>query len=103
MHARSVTQSCPTLFDCSLPGCSVHVIDSPGKNTGVGCHFLLQRIFLTQDMSLFNLYADYIIRNAGLEEAQAGIMIAGRNINNLRYADDTTLSVNNDKIIGLEK
>ena len=40
---------------------------------------------------LFNLYAEYIMRNAGLEEAQAGIKIAGRNINNLGYADDTTL------------
>ena len=40
---------------------------------------------------LFNLYAEYIMRNAGLEEAQAGIKIARRNINNLRYADDTTL------------
>ena len=40
---------------------------------------------------LFNLYAEYIMRNAGLEEAQAGIKIAGRNINNLRYANDTTL------------
>ena len=40
---------------------------------------------------LFNLYAEYIMRNAGLEEAQAGIKIAGRNINNLRYADDMTL------------
>ena len=40
---------------------------------------------------LFNLYAEYIIRNAGLDEAQAGIKIAGRNINNLRYADDTIL------------
>ena len=40
---------------------------------------------------LFNLYAEYIIRNAGLEEAQAGIEVAGRNINNLRYADDTTI------------
>ena len=40
---------------------------------------------------LFNVYAEYIIRNAGLEEAQAGIKIAGRNINKLRYADDTTL------------
>ena len=39
---------------------------------------------------LLNLYAEYILRNAGLEEAQAGIKIAGRNINNLRYADDTT-------------
>ena len=40
---------------------------------------------------LFNFYAEYIMRNAGLEEAQAGIKITGRNINNLRYADDTTL------------
>ena len=40
---------------------------------------------------LFNLYAEYIMRNAGLEETQDGIKIAGRNINNLRYADDTTL------------
>ena len=41
---------------------------------------------------LFNLHAEYITRNAGLEEAQAGIKIAGRNINNLRYADDTTFT-----------
>ena len=40
---------------------------------------------------LFNLYAEYIMRNAGLDEAQAGIKIARKNINNLRYADDTTL------------
>ena len=40
---------------------------------------------------LFNLYAEYIMRNAGLDEAQAEIKIAGRNISNLRYADDTTL------------
>ena len=40
---------------------------------------------------LFNLYAEYIMRNAGVEETQAGIKIAGRNINNLRYADDSTL------------
>ena len=40
---------------------------------------------------LFNLYTEYIMRNAGLDKAQAGIKIAGRNINNLRYADDTTL------------
>ena len=42
---------------------------------------------------LFNLYAEYIMRNAGLEETQAGIKIARRNINNLRYANDTTLRV----------
>ena len=46
---------------------------------------------------LFNLYAEYIIRNAGLEEAQAGIKIAGRNIINLRYADDTTLMAESEK------
>ena len=46
---------------------------------------------------LFNLYAEYIIRNAGLEETQAGIKIAGRNINNLRYAYDTTLMAGSEE------
>ena len=46
---------------------------------------------------LFNLYAEYIIRNAGLKEAQAGIKIAGRNINSLRYADDTTLMAESEE------
>ena len=46
---------------------------------------------------LFNLYVEYIMRNAGLEEAQAGIKIAGRNINNLRYADDTTLMAESEE------
>ena len=46
---------------------------------------------------LFNLYAGYVMRNAGLEEAQAGTKIAGRNINNLRYADDTTLTVESEE------
>ena len=46
---------------------------------------------------LFNLYAGYIMRNAGLEEAQAGIKIAERNINNLRYADDTTLMTESEE------
>src|SRR5574341_1180702 len=48
-------------------------------------------------LCLFNLYAEYIMRNAGLEEAQAGIKIAGRNINNLRYADDTTLMAESEE------
>ena len=47
---------------------------------------------------LFNLYAEYITRNTGLEEAQAGIKIAGRNINNLRYADDTTLMAESEEL-----
>ena len=46
---------------------------------------------------LFNLHAEYIMRNAGLDEAQAGIKIAGRNINNLRYADDTTLMAESEE------
>ena len=53
-----------------------------GKGVRQGCIFL---------PCLFNLYAEYIMRNAGLDEAQAGIKTAGRNINNLRYADETTL------------
>ena len=46
---------------------------------------------------LFNVYAEYIMRNDGLDEAQAGIKIAGRNINNLRYADDTTLMAESEE------
>ena len=50
---------------------------------------------------LFNFYAEYIIRNAGLDEAQAGIKIARRNINNLRYADDTTLMAEREELKSL--
>ena len=50
---------------------------------------------------LFNLYAEYIMRNAGLEEAQAGIKIAGRNINNLRYTDDTILMAESKELKSL--
>ena len=50
---------------------------------------------------LFNFYAEYIMRNAGLEEAQAGIKIAGRNINNLRYADDTSLMAESEELKSL--
>ena len=46
---------------------------------------------------LFNLYAEYIMQNAGLDEAQTGIKIAGRNINNLRYADDTTIMAESEE------
>ena len=50
---------------------------------------------------LFNLYAEYILRNTGLEEAQAGIKTAGRNINNLRYPDDTTLMAEGEELKSL--
>ena len=52
-------------------------------------------------LCLFNFYAEYIMRNAGLEEAQAGIKIAKRNINNLRYADDTTLMAESEELKSL--
>ena len=48
-------------------------------------------------LCLFNLYAEYIMRNAGLEETQAGIKIAGRNINHLRYADDNTIMAESEE------
>ena len=50
---------------------------------------------------LFNLHAEYIMRNTGLEEAQAGIKIAGRNTNNLRYTDDTTLMAESEELTSL--
>ena len=59
-----------------------------GKGVREGCIF---------SPCLFNFYAEYIMRNAGLEEAQAGIKIAGRNINNLRYAVDTTLMAESEE------
>ena len=63
-----------------------------GKGVHQGCILSL---------CLFNLYAEYIMRNAGLEEAQAGIKIAGRNISNLRYADDTTLIAESEELKSL--
>ena len=59
-----------------------------GKGVRQGCMF---------SPCLFNLYAEYIMRNAGLDEAQAGIKIGGRSINNLRYADDTTLMAESEE------
>ena len=59
-----------------------------GKGVGQGC---------MSSACLFNLYAEYIMRNTRLEEAQAGIKIAGRNINSLRYADDTTLMAESEQ------
>ena len=63
-----------------------------GKGVRQGCIF---------SPCLFNLYAEYIMRNAGLNETQAGVKIAGRNINNLRYADDTTLMAESEELKSL--
>ena len=63
-----------------------------GKGVHQGC---------VLSLCLFNLYAEYIMRNAGLDKAQAGIKIAGRNINNLRYADDTTLTAESEELKSL--
>ena len=65
----------------------------------VSSAYLRLLIYLSAILSpcLFNFYSEYIMRKAGLEEAQAGIKIAGRNINNLRYADDTTLMAESDE------
>ena len=62
-------------------------------------HFIKGKVCQSCILSpcLFNLYAEYIIRNAGLQEAQGGIKIAGRNISNLRYADDTTLMAESEE------
>ena len=59
-----------------------------GKGVGQGCIL---------SACLFNFYAEYIMRNAGLEEAQSRIKISGRNINNLRYADDTSLMAESEE------
>ena len=59
-----------------------------GKGVGQGC---------ISSPCLFNLYAEYIMRNAGLEETEAGIKIAGRNIKSLRYADDSTLMAESEE------
>ena len=63
-----------------------------GKGVRQGCILL---------PCIFNLYAEYIMRNAGLGEAQAGINVAGRNISNLRYADDTTLMAESEELKSL--
>ena len=90
-----VTQSWPALsdpMDYSLPGSPIHGIFQARVLEWGAIAF--SSIVLG---SLFNLYAEYIMRNAGLEGAQAGIKIAGRNINNLRYADDTTLMAESER------
>ena len=88
---NEVAQSCPTLsdpMDCSLPGSSVHGIFQAG-------------VLEWGAIAFSNLYAEYIIWNAEMDEAQDGIKIAGRNSNILRYADDTTLMAESEEVKGL--
>ena len=84
----------PDHFTCLLR--NLYVVQEAKVRTGHGTRDWFQigkgvRQGYILSTCLFNLYAEYIMRNAGLEEAQAGIKIAGRNINNIRYADDTTI------------
>ena len=125
MGSSSAAQSCPTLCDpmnCSTPGLPVHhQLQEMGIQDHLTC--LLRNLYAGQEATvrtghgttdwfqigkgvrqgcilspcLFNLYAEYIMQNARLDEAQAGIKIAGRNINNLRYADDTTLMAESEE------
>ena len=67
-------------------------IGSKSGKVGKGC---------IRSSNLFNLYAEYIMRNAKLDESQAGVKFAGRNINNLRYADDTTLMAEGEELKSL--
>ena len=86
-----VAQSYPTLsdsMDCSLPGSSIHGI-------------FQARVLEWGAIAFSNLYAEYIIWNAEMDEAQDGIKIAGRNSNILRYADDTTLMAESEEVKGL--
>ena len=86
MHESEVAQSYLTLsdpMDCSLPGSSVHRI--------------FQARVLEWGAIAFFVYAEYVMRNAGLDEAQAGIKIAGRNISNLSDVDDTTLMAESEE------
>ena len=108
---NEVAQSCPALrdpMDCSLPGSSLHGIFQVRVLEWVAIAFssgttdwfqigngVRQGCILSP--CLFNLYVEYIMRNAELDEAQAGIKIAGRNISNLRYADDTTLMAESEE------
>ena len=81
------------------------IISVLGKNGNFSVNFPNESFFFLYGFNihysmltrLFNFYAEYIMRNAGLEEIQAGIKIAGRNINNLRYADDTTLMAESEE------
>ena len=83
--------------------CVSEVVDISHRNLITACTSLSPAFHQCCILSpcLFDLYAEYIIRNAGLEEAQAGIKIAGRNINNLRYADTTFMAQSEEELKNL--
>ena len=92
-HNGVITHLEPDILECEVKwalgtGCGTTDWFQIGKGVHQGCILF---------PCLFNLYAEYIMRNAGLDEAQAGIKIAGRNINNLRCADDTTLMAESEE------
>ena len=103
-----ITANCGNFFKMGTPDhltCllrNLHAGQEASVRTGRGITDWLQigngvHQGYTLSPCLFTLYAEYIMRNAGLDEAQAGIKIAGRNINNLRYADETTLMAESEK------
>ena len=93
------SKSIGAIFSNSI--CSLHVSVSHFGNCNISNPPPAEWLWLAKGCvlspCLFNLYAEYIMRNAGLEEAPAGIKIAGRNINNLRYADDTTFMAESEE------
>ena len=81
---------------CSFPRQTIQY-DKPRQRIKKQRHHFADKGPFSQGSCLFNLYAEYIMRNAGLEETQAGIKSARRNINNLRYADDTTVMAESEE------
>ena len=77
---------------------STHQEDTINLNVDIPKEYV-KAVYLS--LCLFNVYAEYITQNAGLDEVQAGIKIAGRNINNFRYADDTTLMAESEELKNL--
>ena len=97
MYAKSL-QLCLTLCDpWTVALYNLYAGQEATVRTGHGTTDWFQIGKGVRQGCIFNLYAEYIMRNAGLEEVQAGIKIAGRNINHLRYVDDTTLMAESEE------
>ena len=90
-----ITKNCEKLTEIGIP-------ESNRTEHGIADRFQIRKGAIKGCIlspCLFKLYAEYILRNAQLDEAQAGIIVAGRNINNLRYADDATLMAEREEIL----